>query len=318
MGLAVDARDRIGRRMKLQDLHVLMSVIEAGSMGKAALRLNITQPAISRSIAELEHAFGVRLLDRHRQGVEPTEYGRALLDGGVAVFNELRQTVRSIETLADPEVGEVRIGSGYHLAPSFASTVIVQLSGQYPRMAFHLVSPETTVQANRELLGRNVDLLIGRGLGAAADRRLDFEFLFDDPYFVVAGVEHPWARRRRIEPYELVNATWVLPPPTTSPGASAMEAFRASGLEYPRVTVSAVLPAVRMSLLATGRFLTISSSSALHFPTRRHEFKVLPVNLPLPSVPVGIVTLKNRTLSPAARLFIEHAREVAKPLARRN
>ena len=77
--------DRIGRRMKLQDLHVLMTVVQAGSMGKAARRLNTTQPTISRSIAELEHALGVRLLDRHRQGVEPTEYGRALLDCGVAV-----------------------------------------------------------------------------------------------------------------------------------------------------------------------------------------------------------------------------------------
>ena len=103
--------DRIGRRLKLQDLHVLMTVVQAGSMGKAAQRLNTTQPNVSRSIAELEHAFGVRLLDRHRQGVEPTEYGRALLDCGAAVFDDLRQGVKSIEFLADPTAGEVRIGS---------------------------------------------------------------------------------------------------------------------------------------------------------------------------------------------------------------
>ena len=95
--------DRIGRRMKLQDLHVLMTVVQAGSMGKAARHLNTTQPAISRSIADLEHALGVRLLDRHRQGVEPTDYGRALLDGGVAVFDDLRQGVKNIEFLADPD-----------------------------------------------------------------------------------------------------------------------------------------------------------------------------------------------------------------------
>src|SRR5215467_15722848 len=103
--------DRIGRRMKLHDLHVLMSVVQAGSMGKAASLLNTTQSAISRSIADLEHAIGVRLLDRSRQGVEPTEYGRALLDGGAAMFDDLRQAVNSIEFLADPTVGEVRIGT---------------------------------------------------------------------------------------------------------------------------------------------------------------------------------------------------------------
>ena len=71
MGAAMQLSERVGRRMKLQDLHVLMAVMQAGSMGKAAQQLNITQPAISRSIAELEHALGVKLLDRHRQGVEP-------------------------------------------------------------------------------------------------------------------------------------------------------------------------------------------------------------------------------------------------------
>jgi DNA-binding transcriptional LysR family regulator len=87
--------DRIGRRLKLHDLHVLMTVMQVGSMRKAAALLNTTQPAISRSIAELEHAFGVRLLDRSAQGVEPTHYGRALLRRSVAIFDELKQSGRT-------------------------------------------------------------------------------------------------------------------------------------------------------------------------------------------------------------------------------
>src|SRR5674476_1644115 len=96
MGAEMQLSDRIGRRMKLQDLHVLMAVVQAGSMNKAAALLNTGQSAISRSIAELEHTIGVRLLDRNPQGVEPTQYGRALLDGGVAVFAGLRQAVKNI------------------------------------------------------------------------------------------------------------------------------------------------------------------------------------------------------------------------------
>ena len=95
-----------------------------------------------------------------------------------------------------------------------------------------------------------------------------------------------------------------------------MEAFRASGLDYPRATVFTIPAEVRISLLATGRFLTIFPTSVLRFPTKRPELKVLPVELPIARVPIGIVTLKNRTLSPVAQLFIEHAREVAKPLAK--
>jgi len=111
MGTTMQLSDRIGRRLKLQDLHVLMTVVQAGSMGKAAERLKTVQPSISKSIADLENALGVRLLDRQRQGVEPTEYGRALLNCGLAVFDELRQGVQRIEFLADPAAGEVRIGN---------------------------------------------------------------------------------------------------------------------------------------------------------------------------------------------------------------
>jgi DNA-binding transcriptional LysR family regulator len=89
--------DRIERRLKLHDMRVLMSVVQAGSMSKAAERLGTAQPALSRSIAELEHALGVRLLDRSPRGVEPTAYGRALIKRGVAVFDELRQGVKDIE-----------------------------------------------------------------------------------------------------------------------------------------------------------------------------------------------------------------------------
>jgi DNA-binding transcriptional LysR family regulator len=87
--------DRIERRLKLHDMRVLMFVVQAGSMSKAAERLGTAQPALSRSIAELEHALGVRLLDRSPRGVEPTAYGRALIKRGVAVFDELRQGSRT-------------------------------------------------------------------------------------------------------------------------------------------------------------------------------------------------------------------------------
>ena len=198
----------------------------------------------------------MRLLDRHRQGVEPTEYGRALLDCGVAVFDELRQGVKNIEFLADPAAGEVRIGSTSLLAASFVSAVVDRLSRRYPRIVFHLVTAEAET-LHRELSERNVDLLIARRFGRIADERLGFEFLFDDSFVVVAGAQNRWARRRRIALAELVNEPWVLPPPASVVGSVAMEAFRASGLDYPRVTVVAVPPEVRISLLASGRFLTI-------------------------------------------------------------
>jgi DNA-binding transcriptional LysR family regulator len=285
-------------------------------MNKAAALLNTTQPAISKSIAELERTVGVRLLDRNAQGVEPTACGRALLVGGATVFDELRQTVKNIEFLADPEAGDVRIGCNPFLAASFVSAVVDRLSQRFPRIVFHLVTGGNET-LHRELGERNVDFLIARRFGPITEEQFSVEILYDDSYVVVAGAQNPWARRRRVELADLVSESWALPAPESVTRSVAKEAFRAIGLDHPRVTVVTISPETRISLLATGHFLSIFPASALRFPTRRSEIKVLPVVLPVAHVPTGIVTLKNRTLSPVARLFIENAREVAKPLVQK-
>ena len=132
--------ERTKRRLKLRDLEVLLSVIETGSMGKAAKHLGISQPGVSKAIVELEDALGVRLLDRSRRGIVPTPYGLALQRQGAAVFNELRQAVQHIDFLADPTKGEIRIGTTDPLAISLMSPVIDALSREHPKMFFHVVS----------------------------------------------------------------------------------------------------------------------------------------------------------------------------------
>jgi DNA-binding transcriptional LysR family regulator len=315
MGTAMQLSDRIGCRMKLQDLHILMAVVEAGSMGKAAEHLNSTQPNVSRSIAELERALGVRLLDRSRRGVEPTEYGRVLLDCGVAVFDELRQGVKNVEYLCDPAAGNVRIGCNPFLTASFVSAVVDRLSRRYPRMVIDVIAADADV-LQRELSERNVDFLIARRFGPIADDQLEFEMLYDDAFVVVAGAKNPLVRRRKIELADLVKESWVLPRPATALGSVFAEAFGASGLDCPSTTVFTNHAELRTNLVMTGRFLTIFSTSVLRFSATRQQLKVLPIELPIARVPVGIVTLKSRTLSPVAQLLINCAREVAKPMAK--
>jgi DNA-binding transcriptional LysR family regulator len=165
-----------------------------------------------------------------------------------------------------------------------------------------------------ELSERHVDFLVARRLGALANEQLDFEDLFDDKDVIVAGGQNPWLRRRKIELSELMNEVWVLPPPDNVVGSVATKAFRARGFDYPRTTVFSDSPHVRMTLVETGRYLSIFPASSLRFRTGHPQIKDLPIELPGANVPVGIFTLKNRTPAPIARLFIEHAREVARPL----
>jgi len=309
----MDWSERIGRRIRLRDLHILLAVVQRRSMARAAEQLAISKPVISKAITDIEHVLGVRLLERDRHGAETTAYGAALVKRAVAVFDELREGVKDIEFLLDPAAGDVRIGCNPILATSFVSAIVDRLSRRFPRIVFHVVARQAEA-LHRELLERNVDLLIARRLGALEDERLDFELLFEDREVVAAGAKNPWVRRRRIELSELMNEPWVLSPPDNVVGAVATKAFRASGLDRPCTTVVSDSPDVRMSLLATGRFLSIFPASALRFVARRQEVRVLPVELGLAGLPVGIFTLKNRSLRPVARLVIKQAHEVAKPL----
>jgi DNA-binding transcriptional LysR family regulator len=181
--------DRIGRRMKLHDLHVLMSVMQSGSMGKAAALLNTTQSAVSRSIAELEHVLGVRLLDRNRHGVEPTEFGRALLDGGAAVFDDLRQTVKRIEFMADPTVGSLMVGGQESMSAGLLPAAFARLRRRHPGLSMHVTPALSVAQQYEVLRERKVDLIVGR-IPPVVDKDIDAEILLRDPLFVVAGVKN--------------------------------------------------------------------------------------------------------------------------------
>ena len=310
----MDRPDRLERRLKLHDIRVLMSVVQAGSMSKAAGHLGTAQPALSRSIAELEHALGVRLLDRSPRGVEPTAYGRALIKRGVAVFDELRQGVRDIEFLADPTAGELRIGATESLAGAIVSPLIERLSSSHRRMEFHVTTGDLG-RLLHSLANRNIEFALSRIHHPIADEQFSAETMFHDSYVVVAGKRSPWARRRRIQLADLVKERWTLFPPDTLPGALVAEAFRSNGLEPPRATVSTLSLNVHNRLLATGRFLALQPGYPFRLPGKHPSLTTLPVELSVTRRPVAIVTLKGRTLSPQAQHFLDRLRSVVKPLS---
>src|SRR5260370_41173387 len=99
-------------------------------MAKAAAHLNLTQPAVSKAIGELEDTLGVRLLDRSRQGIEPTAHGRALIRRGIAIFEELRQGVSELEYLSDPTAGGVRVAASIVMAAGILPLMRHRLSGR--------------------------------------------------------------------------------------------------------------------------------------------------------------------------------------------
>jgi DNA-binding transcriptional LysR family regulator len=309
----MDWADRVGSRIKLRDLHILLAVVEWKSMAEAARRLAVSQPVVSRAIADLEHALGIRLLDRTPQGVEPTVYGRTLLIRGLAVFDELRGSVNDIKFLSDPTAGELRIGSTQGIAAGLLVVILDRLSTQR-RLSFQVRVSDVATLLHHDLHERNIDLFFGR-MPEVKDDDLNTEVLFEDPLFVVAGINSRWTRCRKLALKDLVGEAWAMPPPDLSGGALFRDAFRASGLAIPHVAVASYGTQLPSALVSTGRFLTMLPGSYLKFNAKRFGLKALPVKLPIPPVPAGLVTLKKRTLSPLAQLFIRCARDSAKPLA---
>jgi DNA-binding transcriptional LysR family regulator len=316
-GATWDWESRIGRRVRLRDLHILSAVVQSGSMAKAASHLAMSQSVVSEAISNLEAALRVRLLDRGPRGVEPTIYARALLKRGKVVFDELREGIKDIEFLANPTAGEVRIASPEFLLAWLLPTAIERLSVEYPGIFVRVFHTNATTVDFRALHERNVDLVIARVPADFGNDELNVEFLLEDQHFVVTGAQSQWARRRKVTLAELVNATWVLPP---NPAIHAMlhEAFAAEGLKAPveRVTTASVL--LRIHLVATGRFVTVFPTMAMRSVARQLSFRVLPVNLRVTSPPIVIIRLKNRTVSPVVELFTEKLREIAKAVPSRS
>src|SRR5215813_7498310 len=184
---------RISRRLRFRDLQVFFSVVQCGSMAKAANELGVTQTAVSEVVAGLEHAFGVRLFDRSPRGVEPTIYGRALLKRGVAAFDELQQSVRDIEFLADPTKGEVRIGCPDSLAGGLLAPFVQEFCNRHPRVAIAVEPVPWPTLELAELHARKLDVVATRLSKRPADDPfgddLSIETLFADEAVVAAGMK---------------------------------------------------------------------------------------------------------------------------------
>jgi DNA-binding transcriptional LysR family regulator len=309
----MDMSQRIERRLKLHELRVLLAVVEEGSMGKAAERLATSQPAISRAIADLEHSLGVRLLDRDLRGVVPTPYGRALVKRSIAAFDELSLGIKDLEFLADPTAGEVRIAAPIVTGAAFLSGVIDRLARLHPRVVCHLLTAEVET-IYRALQDREVDLVVTRMDSLIAKDHLQTEVLYTGRRLVVAAAENPWSQRRRVRLADLMNEPWTLPPPDSEPGAHCAEDFRAAGLDVPHATLVTYTDIARVALVARGRFLTIAGPSSMAL-AGGNSVKALPIELASAPGSFGIVTLKNRTLTPVAQLFIDCARDTAKSMA---
>jgi DNA-binding transcriptional LysR family regulator len=312
----IDWDSQIGRRLRLRDLHVFIAVAQHGSISKAARQLEVSQPAVSEVIASLEETIGERLFDRDQRGVEPTRYGRALLQRSLVVFDELKQGIRDIELLADPTVGELRIGCVDSIASSLLPKVIEDFSARYPQVVLHVDRLVTADVELAKLRSRSLDVVLVRYLESLAknDDDLAIETLFEDYLVIMCGTKSRFARHSKVALADLADEPWIVTPSDTANSSILADAFRRANLSGPKVFLSTYSIELRSKLVATGRYIGAFARSTMD-PESERPLKILPIELPPQRWPIVAITLKHRALNPIAQRFIEHLRSIGKAMA---
>jgi DNA-binding transcriptional LysR family regulator len=306
---------RKARRVKLRDLQLLLAVGEAGSITRAAKALSVSHPVVSKTISELERTLGVPLFDRGLRGVVPTQYGKALLECGKQVLDDLERGIKNIEFLTDPAAGELRIGATEPVMIGPVLAAIRSMVAKYPRVTFRTQVGDTPA-LHQALRQREVDVVVSRFFRSEVDED-DYvvsEKLFLERLFVVAGPENRWARRRKLGFSELLQEPWVMPEYDNAVGMLIAEGFRSARLRPIKPTVVSNSMGVRTGLVIESGFLTLFPGSMLHFCAKQLPLNILPVSLPMKPQSVEAVTLQNMTPAPVAALFLKHLRTMVKSL----
>ena len=232
----------------------------------------------------------------------------------MGAFDELRQGMKDIERLSDPSTGEVRVACSEAIASGLLSMVTERFVREHPHVVVRVSGANN--RDFRLLRDRSVDFLVGGIEVPFSEDDLEAVPLYRERLHVVAGSQSRWARRRNISLPELADERWLFP---GDPAFSALisEAFKATGVKAPKASATIYSIHQRVSLLATGNFVSALSDSVLRQNADRFALKILPVNFASPTWEVGIVTLKKRTTSAAGQAFIGSIREVARLTTKR-
>lgn len=291
----MSAVDQLLRRLRLRDLEVLGALAELRSMARAADKLGVTQSAISKTVAEVEVTLGLPLVDRLPRGVELTQAGQILAARSIVVFDELREGLLAVRSLSDPATGELRIGTTEAMGGTVAET-IAELVAAHSGIRVTVEVSDTSALVDA-LRARSLDIVWTRWTPSIEAQDLRVDELFAAPLRIVAHRDHPSVQAKSFE--ILANDFWALSPPGSFLGRLVASAFANQGWVLPAEPVITLSIAMRLSLLATGRFLTVLPITMSNQPATRDWLQPLPIDLGPETGVIALLSLARRT-EPAA------------------
>lgn len=297
-------------RLKLKQLRLLIAVAEEGSIQRAARKLNITQPAATKSIRDLERDLGVPLFERTARGATATVYGNALIAHARLILAEVRHAGEELSALSDGSSGHVAIGAALAATPTLLPRSLALVKRQRPGLSVTVIE-STNEKLVPALVAGELDLVVGRLPEAHESDGLTREVLFNEPVRVVARAGHPLARARRLGLKQLADQPWILPLPGTSLRQQIDSAFLTARLPLPGDAVESVSIMTNLALLASSDMVAVMPHQVASAYADGQTLVCLPVSLDWDLGPVGLLTRRDWRLPPAARVLAETVRQVA-------
>lgn len=301
-----DHLEKWTRRIRLRHLEVLLAIARHRSLTAAAAALDITQPAVSQWLADIEAAAGVRLFERG-QGLRPTPYAAPLLAHAERVLQDARRTMAEVAAIRAGGTGRVRLGATQVATASLVPAAVLRLREQAPGIELSLLE-DTVARLWVEFERNELDVLVTRLDARALGSGLPHQRLFADRYRVVCGPQHPLAGRARVSWRDAARFPWLMPPPGTPLHEALSASFTAAGIALPPVLLTSVSPAVNVALLRETEALALQPTAMAQRLQDKGELAALPLTLTHDTGDVGLVwreTEPGPVLAAVLRAFVE-------------
>jgi DNA-binding transcriptional LysR family regulator len=301
--------------LKPKHLQLVVALDDFRNIGQVAANANVTQPAVSKALAELERGLDVRLFERTARGVRPTIYGECLVRHARSVIANLTQTRDELRALISGASGQVTIGMLSTAAIALVPEALALLKQRSPGTTV-LIREGTLEALIPDLWSGKIDLIVGR---LASDRNahgLDEKVLLEEAVTLVAGVRHPLLRRRRVRWADLRDFPWVLPPVGALLREPLERVFERHCIPIQNNRIETLsVHVIRAYLDLTDAIAVLPHDVSTHYRDLG-LIATLPLELPKLLRPIGITWSQQRPLSPSAKLMfecLEEAVRVAKP-----
>jgi len=301
----------ITRKFRLRHVELIAELYDCRSILKAARRLSLTQPSVTKALQDVESILAVKLFERSNRGLEPTAYGEIFARHAKIVLAQLRHAAEELESLRAGYSGKVTVGTLLAASASILPDAIALLKKQRPGVAISVVVGTYDILMPSLLVG-DLDMVLGRLPEEGRSRALIYEEFYAEPICVVTRRGHPLARKRRLSLRDLANEAWLLPLPETDLRRQIERAFVEAGAPLPRNVIESVSILTNRVLLRKSDCVGVMPYHVALDDVEQGLLAILPVKLKSIESPVGAILRAPGTLAPAASAFLDCLRLAGK------